>query len=81
MSLNLKSFAEKDGGVLVAVWYRDRQQHWPDVTMKKFIEALDKYIAGAKIQDAFNFIDADRREFLMTGITGEEWEEMWSDEE
>ena len=32
---------------------------------------------GALIQDAFPDLDADQREFLMTGITPAEWAEMF----
>jgi hypothetical protein len=32
---------------------------------------------GKHIQDVFPELSADEREFLMTGSTPEEWEEMW----
>ena len=35
--------------------------------------AESKWKAGAYIQDAFHMLDADEREFLMTGITPDEW--------
>lgn len=38
-------------------------------------EDLDKWINGMLIQDAMPYLSADDREFLMTGITPEEWEE------
>ena len=31
------------------------------------------------IQDAFPFLNADEREFLMTGFTTEEWDEMFKE--
>lgn len=34
---------------------------------------------GAYIQVALGFLSADEREFLMTGITSEEWHEMFGD--
>lgn len=33
--------------------------------------------AGALVQDAFPELDADQREFLMSGATPEEWDEMF----
>jgi hypothetical protein len=33
--------------------------------------------AGALIQDAFPELNADQREFLMSGATPEKWEEMF----
>ena len=40
-------------------------------------EEIDKWEAGALIQDAMPNVSADDREFLMTGITPEEWEEIF----
>ena len=37
---------------------------------------LDRWRNGALIQDALGVVDADQREFLMTGITPAEWNEM-----
>jgi len=39
---------------------------------------LDAWQAGALIQDAMPNISADEREFIMTGITAEEWDELFS---
>ena len=36
---------------------------------------------GLHIQDAFPQLDDDQREFILTGITNEEWEEMCGDED
>ena len=45
----------------------------PDLTQ----EAMDKWMDGMLIQEAMPMISADDREFLMTGITPEEWEETF----
>jgi hypothetical protein len=34
---------------------------------------------GDSIQNAFPFLDASEREFLMTGILDDEWNDMWKD--
>ena len=38
---------------------------------------LDVYASGALAQDAFKGISDDDREFLMTGITADEWESVF----
>ena len=43
---------------------------------------IDSWIGGELIQNAMPNLSPDQREFLMTGATAEEWEEMFgSDEE
>ena len=42
-------------------------------------EQLDAWKGGELIQRAMPHLTADEREFLMTGITAHEWEEMFSD--
>lgn len=45
-------------------------------------ETLEAWEAGGiLIQDAFPHLSADDREFLVSGITPEEWEEHFSEEE
>ena len=38
---------------------------------------IDRWLGGALIQDAMPHLDADQREFLMTGITPAEWNETF----
>ena len=40
-------------------------------------EQLDAWRSGILIQNAMPNLTADQREFLMTGITGDEWEELF----
>lgn len=42
-------------------------------------EMLTAWKNGALIQDALRGISADHREFLMTGISPEEWDDIFSD--
>ena len=44
-------------------------------------EQLDAYTRGALIQNAFPNLTDEEREFFMTGITPNEWAEMFSEEE
>ena len=39
------------------------------------------YINGALLQDAFPNLSADDREFIRTGITAEEWEAAFGEDE
>lgn len=38
------------------------------------------YMDGWNIQDAFPNLTADEREFIMTGITSEEWDSIFPEE-
>jgi len=40
-------------------------------------DQLNAYAAGALLQDAFPNLNADEREFVKSGITAEEWDEMF----
>lgn len=42
---------------------------------------LFKYNSGELIQDAFPHLSEDDREFIMTGMTPEEWDEACPEEE
>lgn len=41
----------------------------------------DWIMKGLLIQKAFSFLSVDEREFLLTGLTGEEWEKLFPEEE
>jgi hypothetical protein len=43
-------------------------------------EQLDAWLRGALIQDAFPQLSASAREFILTGMTDEEWDELFGDE-
>ena len=43
-------------------------------------EQVDGRMDGAMVQYAFPSLTAGQREFLMTGITDEEWEEIFPEE-
>lgn len=43
-------------------------------------EQLEAWMNGELIQDVMPNISADEREFLMTGVTPEEWDSVFSDE-
>ena len=42
-------------------------------------EQVNRWASGELIQNVFPHLSVDDREFIMTGITGEEWEEYWEE--
>lgn len=44
-------------------------------------EQIDLYNAGELIQRAFPNLSDDQREFILTGITADEWDEVFPEEE
>jgi len=48
-------------------------------TWEQFNEAHNKWESGMLCQQAFSFLNADEREFVMTGILPEEWDEAFPD--
>ena len=40
-------------------------------------EQLDNYAAGALLQNAFPGLNPGEREFIKSGITNEEWQELF----
>ena len=44
-------------------------------------EQLDRWQAGELVQNVFPHLSADEREFIMTGITAQEWDEEFGLEE
>jgi hypothetical protein len=48
---------------------------------KEFNRCAADWQNGTLIQDAFPMLNADEREFIKTGITPEEWEKMFGEDE
>ena len=44
------------------------------------VEQMTKYEQGELLQFAFPKLSAEDREFIKTGITGEEWESIFTDQ-
>lgn len=65
------------GGIRVNV--DGRFMHFSGVTPKQMIAAQKRYDEGAKVQNAFSFLNEDQREFLMTGLTPEEWNYLFEE--
>jgi len=53
--------------------------NFPHMTEERFEAAKEKWHNGTMIQDAFNFLTADEREFLMTGTPPEVWDKLFAE--
>ena len=42
---------------------------------------MDAYMSGVLVQKAFPQLSAEQREFIMTGITPEEWAKLYPEED
>lgn len=62
-----------------------RQSGSKQIIVKASVEQVSQswynWLNGMYIQVAFDYLSADQREFIMTGITPEEWEELFPEEE
>lgn len=52
-----------------------------DCTPEQYLAGLEAYKKGSFMQDAFSFLKADEREFLISGLTPAAWEKMFGKEE
>lgn len=43
-------------------------------------EQLARWQSGERIQDAMPYLSADDREFIMTGITDDEWDQAFGED-
>ena len=48
-----------------------------DMDQMVFDDCYVSWSEGALIQDAFPMLNADEREFLMTGMTPDDWNKVW----
>jgi hypothetical protein len=53
------------------------EMDFPHMTEQQYATALMRCDLGALIQDAFHFLDANEREFIMTGTPPHVWDEMF----
>lgn len=49
------------------------------MTAADFFGCFNEWQAGKLIQDAFPMLNADQREFLMTGLTPEQWDKIFDE--
>jgi len=51
------------------------------ITKEEYLYGLADHSSGKFIQNAFPTLNADEREFILTGVTKEEWDEFIGEEE
>jgi len=79
--LNWRAAQNAEGGITVVLPELGKHQHWPDISLAQMQAGKDAYESGLLMQVAFPFLTDDRREFLMSGLSGEEWEQIFGEGE
>ena len=49
-------------------------------SIKQYQKGVEKYNKGALIQDAFPNLSVDEREFLLSGLTPDQWKDIFPEE-
>lgn len=60
----------------------DGKEYWMDIpklTPELLAECTRRWDNGALVQDAFYFLNADEREFIMTGTPPAVWDELFKE--
>jgi|TARA_R110000851_G_scaffold143862_1_gene282836 hypothetical protein len=75
------TFTINPDGTLHA-WHAKQSSDMPfgRASLTDIMRGLERHRGGCLIQDAFPFLDAERREFIMTGTTPQMWNEMIPEE-
>lgn len=47
------------------------------LTQAQYDDAMDRWVGGTLLQNAFPTLDAGQREFIKTGISPQEWAEYF----
>ena len=68
--------ASNDDNAPIQVQVGDKAMTF-DCPFDQMMRALTEYDDGATVQEAFHFLTPDEREFMMTGMTPDEWDAMF----
>ena len=72
------TFSIESNGTLTCHHYRGTSMSFGrNITLSQIVEGMKRREAGALIQDAMPFLDVDQREFIISGLTPEMWEECF----
>lgn len=52
---------------------------FPNMTASQYYDAREKWKGGLLIQQAFPFLTADEREFIMTGTPPDVWNKLFAE--
>lgn len=55
------------------------EMDFPNMTASQYYDAREKWKGGLLIQQAFPFLNADEREFIMTGTPPNVWNEIFGE--
>ena len=82
MIINMKFRVNEENRVVAQPADSSKEMTFSEgVSLEMIQQGYGFYYKGKIVQDAFPFLNADEREFLMTGLTPEEWEDLWGDED
>jgi len=72
------TFSIESDGSITAHHYRGTSMSFgTGVSLSQIVEGMGRRQDGALIQDAMPFLDVDQREFIISGLTPEMWEEYF----
>jgi hypothetical protein len=69
---------DHEEGVEILLFPSHKRMVFPGISMGQMTEGRIAYNNGALIQKAFPFLNADQREFLMSGLTPDEWNAIFA---
>lgn len=72
---------DHDATSIIAVLHENNKMMELNCTPAQYKQGIEAYKNGALLQDAFPFLSDGEREFLKSGITPEEWDAMFPEEE
>ena len=74
-----KAFGSESNQAVLIVLDNGKQMQF-SCTAEDYVDGLKQYESGKMIQDAFHFLNNDEREFLMSGLTREEFDHMFPED-
>jgi hypothetical protein len=61
----------------VTIYVGAKHMVFPGITAEQMSQGYEAYQQGKLVQEAFPFLSPDQREFLISGLTPEEWAEIF----
>lgn len=71
--------SDSDRAVLIVLQNGKKMQI--ECSARQYLAGVEEYNRGAMIQRAFRFLTTDEREFLMSGLSPEEFSDLFGEED
>lgn len=65
----------------VLIQLENGSEYYLACTPRQYKQGIEAYKNGALIQEAFPFLTAEEREFLMTGLTPAMWDRLFGNQD